>query len=72
MKELPGDNDVLPALRLVFSASSGSVQTVHQTDHGRELRHLGTEKVLLDTDWLMELDCEEVEFLYPTWKQAVS
>jgi hypothetical protein len=63
MKELPGGADVLPALRLVYSASSGSVRTVHQTDDGRELRHLGRGKVLHDTDLLMEFNCEEVEFL---------
>ena len=64
MKELPSDTDVLPALRLVFSASSESVQGVHQTDNGRELRHVGGKNVLIDTDWLIESDFEKVEFLY--------
>jgi hypothetical protein len=61
--ELSNYTDVLPALRL-FSASSESVQAVRQTDHGREFRHVGEKNVLKDTDWLMEFDCEEVEFLY--------
>jgi hypothetical protein len=67
MEELPSDASVLPALRLVFSASSGLVQSIHHVDHGRGLRRLGRRKNLYDTSRLMEFNCEEVKFLYPTY-----
>jgi hypothetical protein len=67
MEELPGDASVLPALRLVFSGSSGLVRSIHGMDHRRELRRLGRRKKLYDTNRLMEFDCEEVKFLYPTY-----
>ena len=54
---------VLPALRLVYN--SNSFQTVHHTGNGREFRHLGQRQdhFYLE-DWLKQLNCEEVGFLY--------
>jgi hypothetical protein len=67
MEELPGNASVLPALHLMFSASSGLVQSIHHMDHRRELRCLGRKKNLYDVNQLMEFDCKEVKFLYPTY-----
>ena len=56
-------DSVIPALRLVFS--SESFQTVHHTDNGREFRHLSPRQAsLYIDDWLRQLNCEEVGFLY--------
>jgi len=56
-------SDVIPAIRLVLS--SKTFQAVHHTDKGREFRRLGRrqEDFYLD-DWLKQLNCEEVGFLY--------
>jgi len=54
---------VFPALRLVYA--SKSFQTVHHTSNGREFRHMGQrqDNFYLE-DWLKQLNCEEVGFLY--------
>jgi hypothetical protein len=56
---------VVPALRLMYSSESESFQTVHHTEKGREFRDLGRrqESLYMD-DWLRQLNCEEVGFLY--------
>ena len=54
----------MPALRMVLT--SETFQMVHHTDKGRIFRPLGErqETFYLD-DWMKQLDCEEVGFLYP-------
>lgn len=56
---------VVPDLRLMYSSKSESFKTVHHTEKGREFRDLGRrqESLYMD-DWLRQLNCEEVGFLY--------